>query len=232
MTVIVPGRSGRQGPSPQEGERIRPLSRWQIEGRLQELGDLYAETSGGDPQAWDQDRELFLRRLAVEVQRPGFALLVAERSVLRELAGAGATTGARDTTRRGEGVVLTGCAYGFPVRGHGPRWRDLDGYLPRDLLRLAASGRLFAISGLVVHSRVRTENQGRDWNLARRLQRRLLADRTAGLAGHPAVLGVTLVARGDTETLRTLRSWGWRTVPAGPRNTPVPAPCRALLIGP
>ncbi|MGN9755819.1 hypothetical protein [Streptomyces sp. SD31] len=210
MAVNVPAHPGRQAPSPLEGERIRPLSRGQIEDRRKELGDLYAQTSGADPQAWNLERELFLRRLAAEVQRPGFALLVAER----------------------EGVALTGCAYGFPVSAHGPWWRGLDGYLPRDLLGLAACGRLFAVAGLLVDSRVHTQNPGRDWNLARRLQRRLLADRAAGLAGHPAVLGVTLVDRGDTATLRALRSWGWRSVRADARDTPLTAPCRALVVGP
>ncbi|MER5543892.1 hypothetical protein ABT072_15915 [Streptomyces sp. NPDC002589] len=225
MTVHGPDRRGRQGPSPLEGERIRPLSRWQIEDRLEELGDLYAETSGGDPGARDQDRELFLRRLAAEVQRPGFTLLVAERIVLEELPEAAGTTGAEDTARHGEGTVVTGCAYGFPVRASGPWWRGLDERLPRELLRFAASGRLFAISGLVVQSRVRTQDQGRDWNLARRLQRRLLADHTAVLDGHPAVLGVTVVDRGDAAALRTLRSWGWCLV------TPRSAPWCALTIG-
>lgn len=225
MTVNVPYHRGRQGPSPLEGERIRPLSRWQIEDRLEELGDLYAETSGGDARAWNRDRELFLRHLAVEVQRPGFALLVAERGVLGAPSRAGVTA-AEDAVGRGEGVVVTGCAYGFPVRAQGLWWRGLDGYLPREMLRLAASGRLFAVSGLVVHSWVRTENLGRDWNLARRLQRRLLADHAAVLDGHPAVLGVTLVDRGDTVTLRALRSWGWRPV------TPRSAPWCALIIGP
>ncbi|GAB7103236.1 hypothetical protein JCM4814A_15500 [Streptomyces phaeofaciens JCM 4814] len=226
MTVNVPGRRGPQGPSPLEGERIRPLSRWQIEDRLEELGDLYAETSGGDPRAWNQDRELFLRRLVGELHRPGFTLLVAERSVIEEPAGAGGPTGSGDTSR------LAGCAYGFPVRAWGPWWRGLDGYLPQDLLRLAASGRLFAVSGLVVHSRVRNQNQGRDWNLARRLQRRLLADHAAGLAGHPAVLGVTLVDRDDHVTLRALRAWGWRSATADTPDPPRSAPCRALIIGP
>jgi hypothetical protein len=230
MTVNGSDRR-RQGPSPSEGERIRPLSRWQIEDRQKELGDLYAETSGGDSRAWNLYRELFLRRLAVEVQQPGFALLVAERNGLQDVTGVEGTIGAEDTTRRWDDVVLTACAYGFPVRAHGPWWRGLDGYVPRDLLGLADSGRLFAISGLVVHSRVRTQNQGRDWNLARRLQRRLLADRTAGLADHPTVLGVTLVHRGDTVTFRALQAWGWRSVTVDARDTPLTAPCRALVIG-
>lgn len=226
MTVNVPARRRRQGPSPLDGDRIRPLTRWQIEDRRRELGDLYAETSGGDPWAWNHDRALFLRRLGLDVRRPGFALLVAERSVLDDTTGAGRTTG------RGQGLVLTGCAYGFPVRGDGPWWMGLDGCLPREMLPLAASGRLFVISGLVVPSRVRTQDQGRDWNLARRLQKRLLADHTTGLADHPAVLGVTLVDRADTETLRALRSWGWRSVGTDLGDTTPTARYQALVVGP
>ncbi|NEC36792.1 hypothetical protein G3I66_27010, partial [Streptomyces rubrogriseus] len=63
MTVHVPVRPAtkephgrpagtrRPGPaqrsSPQAGERLRPLTRRQIEDRFAELGNLYAQTSGG-----------------------------------------------------------------------------------------------------------------------------------------------------------------------------------------
>ncbi|MEV0639361.1 hypothetical protein AB0I77_31390 [Streptomyces sp. NPDC050619] len=216
MTVNVPyrkpPRKGRQGPSPLEGEHVRPLSRSQVEDRWQELGDLYAQTSGGGPRGGDQDRAGFLRRLAVDVRRPGFALLIAE------------------TVGVGDMPVLTGCAYGFPVcvddpPGRGPSWRGLDGYLPEHLLQLASSGGLFAISGILVPPRVRAKDQDRDWNLARRLQKRLLTD-------HAAALGVILVDRGDTRTLEALRSWGWRSVATDRRNASQPAPCHVLIVGP
>ncbi|MEV6289437.1 hypothetical protein AB0M41_03135 [Streptomyces sp. NPDC051896] len=94
-----PGRPMReQGSSPREGERLRPLTRGQVEDRLQELGDLYAEVSGGGPWAWNEARAAFLRYLAADARRPGFSLLIAETT------------------------VLTGCAYGFPVGGAGPWW--------------------------------------------------------------------------------------------------------------
>jgi hypothetical protein len=48
-----------QGSSPHEGERLRPLTRGQVEDRLQELGDLNAEVSGG-PWAWNEARAAFL----------------------------------------------------------------------------------------------------------------------------------------------------------------------------
>jgi hypothetical protein len=201
MTVNVPGRpmtadlvrhggadgahwekpwsSGRErGPSPWEGDRLRPLSRRQIEDRFEDLGDLYEETSG------DRSRTAFLRRLAGDVRRPGFTLLIAENT------------------------TLTACAYGFPVRGADPWWQGCDTRLPRSLHGLAVTGGLFAVSGIVVPPRVRTHYQDRDWNLARRLQRRLLAD-------HAPALGVALVPRTDTETLAAYRAWGWQDVVPG-----------------
>ncbi|MER5911388.1 hypothetical protein ABT124_13000 [Streptomyces sp. NPDC001982] len=189
-----------RGSSPRTGERVRPLTRRQIEDRLQELGDLYAETSGGGPWAWNQARGAFLRRLAVDVRRPGFELLIAETT------------------------VLTGCAHGFPIRGDGPRWEGFDGYIPGSLLRLAAAERLFVVSGILVPPRVRRQYQNRAWNLARRLQRRLLAD-------HGAAAGVTLVDRFDDRTAEALRSWGWRYVDGDTPRTPPLGPFRVLVLG-
>lgn len=188
-----------RGGSPREGERVRPLSRCQIEDRLQELGDLYAATSGGGSWAWNEARAAFLRRLTADVRRPGFELLIAETT------------------------ALTGYAYGFPILDHGPRWEGFDGYLPGRLLRVAASGGLFVVSGIIVPSRVRRQNAGRVWNLARRLQQRLLAD-------HGAALGVTLVDRSDTDTVEALRSWGWRFLDGDTARTSPLGPFRVLVL--
>ncbi len=169
-----------RGSSPLAGERLRPLTQCQIEDRLAELGDLYAQTSGGGPRAWNAARGAFLRRLGADVRRPGFCLLIAETT------------------------VLTGCAYGYPVPGGDPRGvRGLEPYLPRTVLPVAASGRLFLVCGIVVPARVRRQHQDRSWNLARRMQARLLAE-------HDAALGITLVDRTDGGTVQALRSWGWR----------------------
>jgi hypothetical protein len=196
----TPGRPKRErGSSPREGERLRPLTRGQVEDRLQELGDLYAEFSGGDPWAWNEARAAFLRHLAADARRPGFSLLIAETT------------------------VLTGYAYGFPVGGAGPWWAGFDGHGRGSLLRRVAPERLFVVSGIVVASRVRREYQDRAWNLARRLQRRLLAD-------HGAALGVTLVETRDDGIVETLRSWGWRSAADGTLTAVPPGSCSVLVL--
>lgn len=205
----------RQGPSPERGEFVRPLTRRQVDDRMWELGELYAHTSShepceqGDPGAsGPSDRAgsaAFRRRLAGHMRRPGFELLVAE---------AVRPSGATD---------LTACAYGFPVRGAGPWWQGLDDYLPENLFRVAASGRLFAVADVLVERRVRTQDLTREWNLARRLQKRLLGD-------HIGALGITLVDRRDVDTYRALLAWGWRCLPAEDRGASRFAPRRLLVL--
>ncbi|MEU3984891.1 hypothetical protein AB0F77_33320 [Streptomyces sp. NPDC026672] len=199
-----PARAERRS-SPEVAERVRPLTRGQVSDRLQELGDLYAETSGGDAWAWNQARATFLLHLAADARRPGFSLLI------------------------GETTALAGYAYGFPTAGAGPWWAGFGGHVGGSLLRRAASGGLFVVSGIVVPPRVRREYKDRVWNLARRLQRRLLAD-------HGAELGITLVDARDHGTVETMRSWGWRyagdrTLPAVPLAVP-PSPFRILALPP
>ena len=194
--VSEPTPSRERGSSPWEGAVLRPLTRCQVDDRLQELGDVYTHTSDGGEAA----RARFLRRLATAARRPGFALVLAGNT------------------------HPTGLAYGFPIRGEGTPGEGLGAYLPMGLFRLAAAGQLFAIPEIVVPPEVCRQYQGRDWNLARRLQKQLLRD-------HGAALGVTLVCRGDTATLEALRSWGWRCLPGGFGAHP-PALRRALVLSP
>ncbi|WP_338698763.1 hypothetical protein V2W30_21320 [Streptomyces sp. Q6] len=111
-----------------------------------------------------------------------------------------------DTRRPGFSLVvaengsLTACAYGFPLR---------DG--------------LFEVRAIVVPRRVREQSTSRDWNLARRLQRRLLVDE-----GHAT--GLTLVDRTELRTLAALRSWGWKDTPASPHGARLPDPRHVLLL--
>ncbi|MFE6589431.1 hypothetical protein [Streptomyces sp. NPDC057781] len=191
-----------RGSSPLAGERVRPLTRSQIEDRFGDLGDLYAQTSGGGPRAWNEARGAFLRQLATDVRRPGFSLLIAEST------------------------VLTGCAYGYPVPGAGAAGaRGLDAYLPRSVLPVAASGRLFLVSGIIVPARVRRRNQDRAWNLARRMQKRLLTE-------HDSALGVTLVDRTDAATVQALRAWGWRYAEGDTLQASLLGPYGVLLLRP
>jgi hypothetical protein len=81
------------------------------------------------------------------------------------------------------------------------------------------------VSGMVVPVRVRRENQDRAWNLARRLQRRLIAD-------DGAALGVMLVDPRDDGTVATLRSWGWRSAGGDTPTALPPGPLRALVLTP
>ena len=139
------------------------------------------------------------------MRRPGFELLVAE------------------TTRPSGATVLTACAYGFPVLGDDAWWQELDGYLPATLMGLAAPGGLFVIGDILVERRVRTQDQSREWNLARRLQKRLLSD-------HTAAVGVMLVDRDDTDTVEALLSWGWRCLPTAGVRRASPSADRRLLV--
>ncbi|MFE5186819.1 hypothetical protein [Streptomyces sp. NPDC056628] len=192
---------------------VRPLTRRQIGDRMGELGELYGHTSSSEPHdpgfLDPSDRAgsaAFRRRLAGHMRRPGFELLVAE------------------AVRPSGATVLTACAYGFPVRGTDPWWQGLDGYLPEALFRTALSGKLLAVAGVLVERRVRTQDPTREWNLARRLQKRLLGD-------HTGALGVTLVDRGDVDTYRALLAWGWSALPAEDGGASRFAPRRLLVLG-
>ncbi|MDF2270717.1 hypothetical protein P2Q00_35615 [Streptomyces coacervatus] len=93
-----------------------------------------------------RDREGFLRRLAGDIRRPGFALLIAETT------------------------TLAGCAFGFPIGRDGSWWRGFAGALPWSIGQLTAAGQVFALTQVVAHP----HEQNRD--IADRLQERLLTD--------------------------------------------------------
>ncbi|WP_369273932.1 hypothetical protein AB5J55_32010 [Streptomyces sp. R11] len=147
---VPPGGGGSTSP-PAHAVRLRRLNRWQAETLREDLADLYVESSRAQPGQGYRGRQAFLRRLADDIRRPGFALLIAE-----------------DT-------AFAGCAYGFPVPREGTWWRGFDGPLPQGIEQLTASGHVFAITEIVVHPH--TDDHG----LARRLQERLLADHHASL---------------------------------------------------
>jgi len=170
-----------QSPKPGAGEpsamapaRLRRLNRWLVEGLREDLVALYVESPASAPgdPYRRPGRQNFLNRLTVDIRRPGFAMVIAETDSLR------------------------GCAFGFPVGGDGSWWLGFDGALPRSIEQLTVSGSVFAFADILIRP------HPQDWEVARRVQERLLTD-------HQASLGVTLVDRADRQALAALRSWGW-----------------------
>lgn len=142
-----------------DGIRLRRLTRWQAEDMREDIADLAVASVAGTASERYQDRDDFLRRLAVSARRPGFALLIAETT------------------------VLVGCAFGFPVDPGGPGRQGFDRTLQEGVQRLTSGARFLVLTQAVAHPHA----QRRD--IARRLQRRLLTDRHAALGVallHPA----------------------------------------------
>lgn len=172
--------------------RLRGLNRWQAEDLREDLADLYVRSCATAPGWEHRGREDFLHRLAGDVRHPGFAMLVAEAP------------------------ALVGFASGFPVRRDGSWWSGFRGVLPQEVGQFTASGRVFAITGMVVHPSER--NRG----VAGRLQERLFTDRRASL-------GATLVDRANRAACTGFRSWGWRDIGVVYRP-PGPTVLRALVL--
>jgi hypothetical protein len=143
------GRALHRRPRAPGGVPIRRLDRWQAETMREELADLYVESSSAAPGQEYPQREEFLRRLAADVRRPGFDMLIAQ------------------------GRTLVGCVFGFPVGREGSWWQGFIGTLPENLEQLTASGHVFAISEIMIHPHVRDQGTGRY------LQEALLADQEA-----------------------------------------------------
>ncbi|WP_225882321.1 hypothetical protein [Streptomyces aureocirculatus] len=146
--------------------RLRRVNRWLVEDLLGDLADLYVESCETKPSedCRSRSRQDFLNRLAGDIRRPGFAMVIAEA----------------------DGLV--GCVFGFPVRSDGFWWSGFDGELPRSIEQRTESDRVFAITDILVRP------HPQDPALARRLQERLLGDHQASLgvtlvgqADHPAL---------------------------------------------
>ncbi|TQJ86032.1 hypothetical protein FBY22_4831 [Streptomyces sp. SLBN-31] len=146
--------------------RLRRLNRWLVEDVLGDLADLYVDCRAAVPGDTYRrpGRRDFLNRVAADMRRPGFAMVIAESD------------------------GLMGCAFGFPVRGDGSWWLGFDGALPRSVGYVTVSGRAFAFGDILIRP------HPQDGRLARRVQERLLADHQALLgatlvdgADHPAL---------------------------------------------
>jgi hypothetical protein len=139
-------------PPPVGAVPLRRLDRWQAETMREQLADLYVESSHAAPGQEYHGREEFLSRLAADVRRPGFAMVIAQ------------------------GPALVGCAFGFSVGRDGSWWGQFGRALPGVLERLTASGHVFALAELTIHP------HEHDQDLGRRLQEGLFADQQASLA--------------------------------------------------
>ncbi|MEU7056726.1 STAS domain-containing protein [Streptomyces sp. NPDC046197] len=146
--TLAPEDPARRPDQPvlRDGIRLRRLTRWQAEDVREDIAELAAESVAGTPGKAYHDRGDFLRRLAVSAHRPGFALLVAETT------------------------VLVGCAFGFPVGPDSSGRRGFDRTLQEIIQRLTSRARFVVLTQVVAHPHA----QHRD--IARRLQRRLLTD--------------------------------------------------------
>ncbi|MFF4504737.1 hypothetical protein [Streptomyces sp. NPDC001401] len=144
-------RKGVDEAAPLNAIRLRRLNRGQAECLRGNIADLYVRSAVGAGGEEYRDREGFLRRLADDIRRPGFALLVAETT------------------------TMVGCTFGFPVGRDGSWWRGFAGTLPWSIGQLTTAGRVFALTQVVAHP----HEQNRD--IADRLQERLLTDLHASL---------------------------------------------------
>jgi hypothetical protein len=150
---------GTREPVFKDGIRLRRLSRWQTQDLREDLADLYVASGSGVAGKRYRDRRDFLCRLASDVRRPGFALLLAETT------------------------AVIGCAFGVPVGRGDLWWRGVDPAQRRSVARLTAAGQAFTLTQVVA------DPHGQNRAIALRLQERLLAARHASLGltlVHPA----------------------------------------------
>ncbi|MFJ8494493.1 GNAT family N-acetyltransferase [Streptomyces sp. NPDC094038] len=129
---------------------FRRLSRWQADGDREELADLYVAAYEEPPGDEYRNREGFLARLAVDVQRAGFDMVAAD-------------------DEDGDDDEPAGVAYGYPLHRDGSWWRGFVGVVPDEVEELTASGKVFALAELMVLPEHRRRGIGG------RLQQRLLS---------------------------------------------------------
>lgn len=152
--------------STRDAVRLRRVNRWLAQGLGGELADLYVDSRerSAAEACRSRSRLDFLNRLAGDIRRPGFAMVIAETD------------------------HLVGCAFGFPLAGDGSWWLGFDGALPQSIEQLTVSGGVFAVT------RVLVQPHPQDQDVVRRLQERLLSDHQASLGAtlvdpddHPAL---------------------------------------------
>lgn len=158
-----------------------------LAGRLFPRGSR-GSVAGSRAAAFDKDAlepspEVRPGRLAVAVQQPGFAVVIAETAAL-EGCGFGSSPGRRH--RRLPHAVPAPRVVGDDGFG----WPGFDGVRPPAVGRITGAG----FAGLLVHRHERHRD------VARRLQDPLLSERQASL-------GVALADQADEPSVASLRSW-------------------------
>ncbi|MFF4799926.1 STAS domain-containing protein [Streptomyces sp. NPDC001351] len=113
--------------------RLRRLTRRQAEDIREDIADLAVASVAGSSEKAYRARSDFLRRLAVSARRPGFAMLLAETT------------------------VLVGCVFGFPVGPVGPSERGLQ----ESIQRLTGCARFLLLTQVVAHRHPQHRDIGR-----------------------------------------------------------------------
>ncbi|MYW63766.1 GNAT family N-acetyltransferase [Streptomyces sp. SID8379] len=157
---------------------LRRLTRWQAEQQREAFADVYVSAYHGAAGAEYRDRIGFLRRFEQHVRHDGFDMTVAD---------------APD---------LVGCAYGFRLERDGAWWADFPVEVTSQTEELTASGRVFALTELMVLPEHRRSG------VATRLGDLLLSRHSQDLV----VAGVD-ERRCSAGIRELLRAWGWKELP-------------------
>ncbi|MFJ8825901.1 hypothetical protein ACIREE_29545 [Streptomyces sp. NPDC102467] len=157
---------------------LRRLTRWQAEQQREPIADVYVMAYHGAAGAEYRDRRKFQRRFEQHVQNDGFDMVVADAP------------------------GLVGCAYGYRLERDGAWWADFPVEVTPQTEELTASGRVFALTELMVlptHRRL-----GVATRLGNLLLSRLSQDLVvAGVDRDRAATGIT----------ELFRAWGWKELP-------------------
>ncbi|MER5946599.1 hypothetical protein ABT127_11095 [Streptomyces sp. NPDC001904] len=163
---------------------LRRLTRWQAEQQRQDVADMYVTAYRGAAGAEYSDRGGFLRRFERNVGHDGFDMTVADAS------------------------GLVGCGYGYRLDRDGAWWADYPVEVSPQTEELTASGRVFALTELMVLPGYRRQG------VATRLGELLLSRHSHDLV----VAGVDPdVASAGFRDL--LRAWGWKELPVSRPGT-------------
>ncbi|MFZ3599527.1 hypothetical protein [Streptomyces sp. BH104] len=163
---------------------LRRFTRWQAEQQREAVADVYVTAYRGAAGDEYRDRASFLRRYEQHVRRDGFDMVVADAP------------------------GLAGCAYGYRLERDGAWWADFPVGVTRQTEELTASGRVFALTELMVlpaHRHHGVATRLGDLLLSRHAQDLVVA----GVDGNGRAAGVG----------QLLRAWGWKALPTSGQDS-------------